>query len=424
MGENGTFNAAVCIIGIAIFLIHSLDLIFKKNKRDDEKNLLAFFAFTALHFGIYLTFILMKPYFPNKTFIMSFYTSFYIMNNLELLFLFAYTISYIKPKQNVAKALSIVNIVLALVFVALDLGNLLGHYFFYVNDKIEYTRTGIMALSQGYQFIALAIVFILAVSAKRLGAIQKAAFSIYCFLPLLGIILQNLLPGYAIAYLSIIISIEILFLFANVRKNALLAEQQRKNKEAEIRLMMSQIQPHFVYNALSSISTLIPMDPEKAQHALDDFTEYLRANLSSLSDTHLIPFSDELKHIETYLALEKLRFEDRLNVVYDIQERDFLVPPLSIQPIVENAVKHGILQKEDGGTIILRTGRTEKGYEVIIKDNGVGFDVDALDKKGKHVGLKNVSSRVSNMCDGTLKIDSKPGDGTTVTLFFHKEADL
>ena len=421
MEPNETFNEAVCIIGIAIFLIHSVDLGIKKKKRPDEKNLLAFFAFTAFHFTVYLLYVLIKPYCNSPAFIMGFYTTFYIMNNLELLFLFAYAVSYIRPKERVKNVLAIANVTLFALFIALDFANLFGHYFFYVNNQGVYTRTGIMPLSQLYQFVTLAMVFILAITAKRLGVIQKWAFAIYCFLPLFGIIIQNALPGYAIAYLTIIISIEILFLFANVRKSALLAEQRRKNKEAEIRLMMSQIQPHFVYNALSSISTLIPLDPEKAQHALDDFTEYLRANLDSLSDDHLIPFANELKHVETYLALEKLRFEDRLNVVYEIEVRDFLVPPLSVQPLVENAVKHGILQKEEGGTVTVRTRLTEEGYEVEIQDDGVGFSVETAGKKGMHIGLQNVKSRVTTMCEGSVTVDSRPGLGTTVTVLFPKE---
>ena len=142
-------------------------------------------------------------------------------------------------------------------------------------------------------------------------------------------------------YLSIIVATEVLFLFLSAQKNADLAKEEEKNKEVQIKIMLSQIQPHFVYNSLSSISTLIPINPERAQAALDDFTEYLRTNLSSLTEVRLVPFEDELKHVKTYVALEQLRFGDRLNVIYDVSASDFMLPPLTVQPIVENAIKHG-----------------------------------------------------------------------------------
>ena len=214
---------------------------------------------------------------------------------------------------------------------------------------------------------------------------------------------------------------EILFFFINVSKNIQLAQEQEKNKEAQIKIMMSQIQPHFIYNTLASISTLIKIDPNKAQKALDEFTEYLRANLSSLTETHLILFSDELKHIQTYVSLEKMRFNDRLNVVYELNAHDFFVPPLSIQPIVENAIKHGILQNIKGGTVTLKTYEKDDAYFVEVIDNGVGFDINKLDASdNKHVGLSNVKSRIASMSDGEMSVESELNKGTRVVVKFSK----
>jgi len=184
---------------------------------------------------------------------------------------------------------------------------------------------------------------------------------------------------------------------------------------------MSQIQPHFVYNALSSISTLITIEPEKAQNALDNFTEYLRHNLSSLTATKLIPFEDELKHIKTYVSLEKLRFKDRINVTYDIQVKDFMVPPLSLQPIVENAIKHGILKKSEGGKVILKTYETDSSYIVEISDDGIGFYADNFkDENNKHFGINNIKHRIKNMTNGDIVINSEIGKGTKVIVTFYK----
>lgn len=278
-----------------------------------------------------------------------------------------------------------------------------------------------MFLSQGYQFVMLAVSLVIVLIDKKLNVREKVAFSLYCLLPAISIVIQNLLPGYAIAYLTLLVAIEILFLFLNVEKNIRIEEDEKKLKEANVRIMVSQIQPHFVYNTLSSISTLIPIDPEKAQKALDEFTDYLRMNFSSLTDTRLVSFKDELKHIKTYVDLEKLRFNDRLNVIYDVEVSRFFLPPLTVQPLVENAIKHGILKKIEGGTVTLKTYEDETAYYVEVNDDGVGFDMEKVDfKSNKHIGLNNVRHRIQTMCRGSIDFDSEVGKGTKVVVTFYK----
>ena len=268
----------------------------------------------------------------------------------------------------------------------------------------------------------LIVIFIVTMINKKLVFREKIAFGLYCLLPLVAIILQNIFKGYAIAYASIIIAIEILFFFVNVSKNIQLAVEQEKNKEAQIKIMMSQIQPHFIYNSLSAISTLITIDPEKAQQSLDEFTEYLRHNLSSLTETKLIPFEDELRHIETYVSLEKVRFNERVNIIYDIQVKDFSVPPLSVQPLIENAIKHGILKKEKGGLVTFKTYETNKAYVVEVIDDGVGFNMNDIEfDKNKHFGISNIKHRLKTMCNGDLIITSELNKGTKTVIAFYKD---
>lgn len=420
MDGKTIFNITVCIVGIVFLLIHTVDLVLKRGKRRDEINLLIFIVFTTVHFITYLVFTLIRANHPSDPLIIAFYTILYIMNNVEVLLLFIYTISFVPLKGKYKNTLAIVNLVVFTIFVILDIVNVFAHMFFY-SDGGVYMRTRLMFISQMYQYIALAIVFVITVFNSKTKITEKIAFSFYCLLPLVAIILQNIFKGYAIAYLSIVSAIEILFLFVNVKKNIEIADEARKNRDAEIRLMMSQIKPHFVYNTLSSISTLIQIDPTKAQQALDDFTEYLRANLSSLSETKLILFTEELQHIQTYLALEKMRFEERLNLVYDIKVEDFLIPPLSIQPIVENAVKHGILKKIEGGTVTIKTYENKEAYIIEIIDDGVGFDVDTLKTMGnQHIGINNVCYRLSAMCNGEVKVNSIIDKGTTVVVTLYK----
>ena len=421
MSNNGVFNASVCIIGILILFIHVVNVLTKKEKRVDEKLLLDFFVFTIFHFAVYLTYTIVKAYYTSDPFVIAFYTAFYVMNNVEIFLLFRYAHIYIDIPQKKGKIITLINLCLFVVFICLDIVNVFTGIFFTAADGV-YLRSPTMIISQGYLFVMLMAIFLLAVTDKKLCLREKLAFSLYCLLPLFAIVLQNIFKGYAIGYLSIIISIEVLFLFLNVQKNIDLAKEEEKNKEAQIKLMLSQIKPHFIYNSLSSISTLIPIDPGRAQGALDDFTEYLRTNLSSLTEVKCVPFSDELKHIRTYVALEKMRFGNRINVVYDIQTTDFDVPPLTIQPLVENAIKHGILKKIEGGTLALKTRETEDRIIVTITDDGVGFQMNDVDfDENKHFGLNNIRYRLTKMCNAELKVISAIGEGATATVTFYKE---
>lgn len=420
MTANSAFNMTVCIIGIVIFLIHIINLLIKKNRRKDENRLLLFLSFTAFHFAVYLTFTLIKVNYTSDPFVIGFYTVFYIFNNIEIILLFSYLLCYVYLEDKTKKLLFIINNTLFAVFVVFDFVNIFTGVFFTAENG-EYLRSKTMIISQGYELTMFVIVFFITTFNKRLVIREKIAFACYCILPSLAIILQNVFKGYAIAYASIIVAIEILFFFVTISKNLQIAEEQEKNKDAQIRIMVSQIQPHFVYNALSSISTLITIDPIKAQKTLDDFTEYLRGNLSSLTETHLISFEDELKHIKTYVELEKVRFDDRLNIIYDIRETDFNIPCLSIQPIVENAIKHGVLQKIEGGTVIIKTYSDRRYCYVVVEDNGVGFDVTQLDfDSNNNIGLKNIKYRIEKMGNGELTIFSKIGSGTKVTVRFLK----
>ncbi len=421
MGKNTVFNMTVCLMGILILTIHVVNILTKQEKRKDEWVFLNFFLFTIFHFATYLTFSLVKTHYTSNAFIIAFYTVFYMMNNAEVFLFYLYSREYMGLEPKRKRLLDHLNLTLFAAFLLADLVNVFTGIFFTAEGGL-YLRSKTMILSQGYQFIMFITVFILTVTHSKLNLREKTAFGLYCALPVVAIILQNVFKGYAIAYASIIIAIEMLFLFLSVQKNINLALEKEKNKDAQIKLMLSQIRPHFVYNSLSAISTLIPLDPERAQKALDDFTEYLRSNLSSLTAVRCISFEDELKHIKTYVALETLRFQSRIKVVYDVQVTDFFVPPLTIQPIVENAIKHGILQKIEGGTLCIKTRETESAFIVEIADDGVGFRTEEINfDENKHFGLKNIQYRLAKMCHAELSVMSEKGKGTTVTVTFPKE---
>ena len=155
---------------------------------------------------------------------------------------------------------------------------------------------------------------------------------------------------------------------------------------------------------------------------MNSFAEYLRNNLSSLDEQGLISFETELSHIKTYLDIEKVRFDDTLEIEYDVACVDFLLPVLTVQPIVENAVKHGTSKKRGGGRVRISTREEETCYVITVEDTGCGFDPTVEKNDGKrHVGIENVRQRLSNMCDGTLSIESEIGKGTVATVRVPKE---
>ncbi len=205
------------------------------------------------------------------------------------------------------------------------------------------------------------------------------------------------------------------------KRGKILADQEKELLKSRVLIMLSQIKPHFLYNSLGSISELCVTDPERAREALVDFSDYLRSNMDSIGNDEIIPFSKELKHIECYLNLEKIRFGSRLKVVYDIKVSDFSIPTLTIQPLVENAVKHGVCAKKEGGTVTLATRREENRIIVSVIDDGVGFDGNAAgntDEKDtrSHVGLENVQKRLEQLAGASVEIKSRKGKGTAVEI--------
>jgi sensor histidine kinase YesM len=194
-------------------------------------------------------------------------------------------------------------------------------------------------------------------------------------------------------------------------------EMEMKLQESQISIMLSQIQPHFLYNTLNSIYHLCETNPMRAKSMVNSFAEYLRNNLSTLEEPGLISFETELSHIKTYLDIEKVRFEDTLDIEYDIKCNNFSLPVLTVQPIVENAVKHGTSKKRGGGKVTISTYEDKENYIIKVSDTGCGFDPSKPKDDGKiHVGIENVRQRLANMCEGSLTIESEIGAGTVAVI--------
>ena len=204
----------------------------------------------------------------------------------------------------------------------------------------------------------------------------------------------------------------------NYRASVRAAKLEKELEDSRIAIMLSQIKPHFLYNVLNIIYHLYRKEPETAQEAVSSFAEYLRCNMLSIEKNEPIPFNEEYQHIQTYLSLEQIRFRGKLDVVYDVDVTDFKVPPLTVEPLVENAVKHGVTKKRGGGIVTISTRRTERGVQIAVADTGVGFDPEHYADDGKpHVGIRNVRDRLQSMVGGSLAItSSEHGTVAVVTI--------
>lgn len=190
--------------------------------------------------------------------------------------------------------------------------------------------------------------------------------------------------------------------------------------ESRISTMMSQIRPHFIYNTLGSIEQLCIIDPSKAGELVHYFAKYLRGNFGELDNPKPILMSQEMEHVRHYISIENVRFPD-MTFSFEMNSDDFHIPALTIQPIVENAIKHGLMKLSKGGTIRVVSYETESHYCVSVEDDGVGFDTDVLLDERKHVGIRNIRGRLKAMVNGTLEIESRVGIGTTVLIKIPKE---
>ena len=191
--------------------------------------------------------------------------------------------------------------------------------------------------------------------------------------------------------------------------------EQTLVSEQRIQIMFSQIQPHFLYNTLTTIQALCLENPKKAAAITEKFATYLRQNIDSLNEKNLIPFRKELDHTLVYAQIEMERFPN-IHMDYEIDDEDFLLPALTVQPMVENAIRHGVRGTPKGQVDII-TNLLPDCHEIIIRDNGKGFSVKETPRTDEpHIGIQNVRERLQNLCGGTLTIESEKGKGTCVTI--------
>ena len=324
-----------------------------------------------------------------------------------------------KEKNTVAWILVAVN-------AAVYLTAIFSHVPFYI-DENNHFRVGILYFSK----TAFAVSFILLCHLIYCTVREYSKKKAWIWIPIVNILLivvasildiSPLYKDYPVSNLTIFIVCCSLFYYIWLHLEFVKEHERDLKAEQRIKIMMSQIQPHFLYNTLTTIQSLCLIDPQKASEVTGKFGAYLRNNLDSLEQENLIPFSKELEYTKLYVDIEMLRFPE-ISVEYNIGAEDFLVPALTIQPLVENAIRHGVREVEQG-KVKVSTKQTDDGNIIIISDNGVGFDTNIPYSTDKdHIGIKNVSERIKALCGGTIGIDSKISEGTVITIKIPRESE-
>ena len=326
----------------------------------------------------------------------------------------SYLVASLYANSRAAKCIVIIFQILCLFSLLFCIGNAFFGYAFAVNGQGHWQHSDNTGLSLTYlifPILSFLATILLTFFAKRSARFNRFAFFIYTLFPTAGVIVDYIFHGVSWTYAGFTVSILVMYTSIYLTRKKQL-EAQRNT------LMLSQINPHFVYNTLSTIAAMCDTSPKQAKYLTIDFAQYLRRNINTLTNEATIPFEQEMDHVECYLKIEKARFRENLNVIYAIQCKDFNIPPLTVQPLVENAVKHGITKKIGGGTVKISTFEENSHYVIEIIDDGVGFDQE---NTAMNVGIENVRDRVAAMCKGDVTIKSTVGIGTRVTVEIPKK---
>ena len=211
---------------------------------------------------------------------------------------------------------------------------------------------------------------------------------------------------------AVIIFVEFLLVYDLIRRYL---AQQKESEQQRTRIAVAQMRPHFIYNTLMSIYYLCAEDAEKTQRVIRDFNQYLQSNFTAIAEEKPIPFEKELEHTKAYLAVEQACHEGRLFVEFDTPVTFFRVPALTLQPIVENAVKYGLIPGLPPLYVFVTTENIGSGIQITVEDTGPGFE-QTVDNK-PHIALNNIRQRLRALCGATLEIEPREAGGTKVTIF-------
>lgn len=290
----------------------------------------------------------------------------------------------------------------------------------------EYTHVYGFVISLIVLLLLPVIVLVIKI-ANKVEKHMLTYFFIYSLIPLVALAVEIVTGIDCIFYSST--SLSILFIYVGVnQKNRLIAynqsnelqKKERELRETEQKVMMGNIQPLFIQSVLASIADMALKDPDRAGETTSSFASYLRMNLNSVGKNEPVPFEEEVRHVDSFLELESNIRPDIIKVEHVIEAYNFFLPVLTLQPIVENAIVHGILPK-GGGTIKIWSKEEKNSFLIGVEDDGVGFD-STLVPDG--VGISNTRDRLEKFCGGTLKIESEKNKGTRAIITISKTNNM
>ena len=348
-------------------------------------------------------------------------TGFYLISILLTWTFWHFAGSWKDVRSKIYESLGWVVNTVTIISVAIILYNVKGGFIFSVSENGVYRRADTYWISLIGPGIILAL-SALQILTRCIRLEDKLILLVYPVLPLIGSIMGVFVEGPTM--LAIYVFLAVVFNYTNlyVRRIEEASITEGELTRSEVNAMMLQINPHFIYNTLGSAASLCDIDPGTAQELIYNFSDYLRDNFTDINSKPMIRFREEMEHLNHYIAIEKVRFP-HIEVEYELQTQEFEIPTFTLQPLVENAIKHGICKRRKSeGTIWIQTLETESAYLVRVIDDGVGFSyVTASNSEGRHIGIQNVRTRLDILCGGTLNIDGEPGVGTTCEIRIPKK---
>ncbi|MCR4643982.1 MAG: histidine kinase [Oscillospiraceae bacterium] len=323
----------------------------------------------------------------------------------------------ISPSRRISMACTVPSLVNAGVYIPALFGSRLA---FYIDEQGQFCEGKLYYVNFAVLLTYILLLLLFSLSYFRKQNIKQAVIILLILVESVSDAVcefLNVIRGYPTAVMALCMLEYYIYLILiyqhDIRET--LAEQRLRTEKTNRLLMLSQIQPHFLFNALNTIRALYAKDPPLGEQTLEHFSTYLRQNLEALSQTELIPFERELEHTRLYTEIELHRFPE-IRIQYQIGDTDFLIPTLTVQPLVENAIRHGVRGRKNG-LVTVTAMRDAQTCRITVEDNGAGFDPEQLkDSEGTHIGLQSVKERVEQMCHGTMTVKSERGAGTKITL--------
>ena len=332
-----------------------------------------------------------------------------------------YAVQVTKPRPSLRRALLRVVGAICVLGAVMYVVNCIRPFFYNPTDQYYFNQFFYLLLQLLLYIAGIFVVTVIWLDGKKkISHRDLLYFTVAPFVPMTSVIIESFVPGLRIRFALIFLVMMIKFIQILFRANEQMQRRIDDEEKNRILTTMERIKPHYIYNVLTSIYYLCDQDVGVAKEAIQIFSDYLRDVMNMMEEETLIPIERELQTVRNYLDLEKMRFGDQVRVRYQLDSRSFMLPPFSVQPLVENSVKHGLSNAGSDGEIIISSFENEDGYYVAIEDTFGGFDPGQTEESGG-TGINYIREILAMTVNGTLQIESRPGEGTVSVICIPKK---